>query len=494
MSYETIFRGDPVRPSRVYFAVPGPSPVPPPPPPPPPPSTPPVLVGNIVGFTAEFSWTFDPGATSWRVYRGPAGGSLSLVDEVYTNSWIDSALAPGVNYDYAVTALAPETAYSNLVTLALAGGFNIAPPTEGVNSNITGLARQADGNLIIGGNFGTARGVNVNRLARLLGTDGTLDTGFNTGANVGLSSFATGIVEQPDGKIVIGGDFTAARGVTKNRIARLEADGSLDTGFNVGGTVGVGAAIQFLVLQPDGKIVIGGDFTAARGTTRNRIARLNADGSLDTFNPNANAQVYALALQPDGQVIVGGIFTSIGGATRNGIARVSATGALDTGFNVGGTIGVGGGTPIVRAASIQSDGKVIIAGQFTTVRGTARNRIARLNVDGTLDATFDASGVGADNTVFALALQPDGKVVIGGNFTTVLGVTQNGIARLNADGSLDTGFNTGATPGIAGGTALISRLVIQPDDMIVAAGNFLTARGITQNRIARFNPDGTLDQ
>ncbi|MCA3067815.1 MAG: delta-60 repeat domain-containing protein, partial [Rhodocyclaceae bacterium] len=226
---------------------------------------------------------------------------------------------------------------------------------------------------------------------------------------------------------------------------KAQTPGALDTSFNptdVGFGSGAGAnfPVLTLALQPDGKVLIGGSFTTYNGTSRNSIARLNADGTLDnTFNPGtgANSEVYSLALQPDGKVLIGGSFTTYNGTSRNYIARLNADGTLDNTFNPG-----TGANSRVRTLALQPDGKVIIGGRFTTYNGTSRDYIARLNADGTLDNTFNP-GTGANDQVQTLALQPDGKVIIGGDFTSYNGTSRNRIARLNADGTLDNTFNPG---------------------------------------------------
>jgi uncharacterized delta-60 repeat protein len=349
------------------------------------------------------------------------------------------------------------------------------------------------GKILVAGAFGDARDVSQNRIARL-NSDGTLDTTFNTGGTVGVNDIVRAIAVQPDGKIIIGGDFTTARGTTRNRIARLNPDGSLDTTFNTGGTIGVSAAVRAIVLQSDGKIIIGGDFVTARGTTQNRIARLNTDGTLDgTFNTGGtvgvNGIVSAVALQSDDKILVGGNFTTARGTTRNRIARLNADGSLDTGYNTGGTVGTNGA---VNALALQPDGNVVIAGTFSAARGTTQNNVARLNTDGTLDVGYNVGGtVGVGGTVRAAALQSDGKVVIGGDFATARGTTQNYIARLNPDGTLDTTFNTGGTVGV---NDIVHSINLRPADGAIAVGGiFSTVRGFTQQNLALLSPlDGSL--
>ncbi|MFN7155716.1 MAG: IPTL-CTERM sorting domain-containing protein, partial [Acidovorax sp.] len=167
----------------------------------------------------------------------------------------------------------------------------------------------------------------------------------------------------------------------------------------------------------------------------------------------------------------------VGGQMRNRIARLNADGTLDAGFNPDVPNG------LVYSLAVQPDGKVLVGGAFTTLVGQPRNRIARLNADGTLDAAFNPD---ANNAVFSLAVQPDGKVLVGGSFTSVGGQMRNRIARLNADGTLDAGFNPGA------GSTVLS-VAVQPDGKVLVGGQFTTLVGQPRNRIARLNADGTLD-
>jgi uncharacterized delta-60 repeat protein len=137
--------------------------------------------------------------------------------------------------------------------------------------------------------------------------------------------------------------------------------------------------------------------------------------------------VAAVAVQPDGKVLIAGLFTTVNGTNRNSIARLNADGSLDGSFNPG--TGVNG---TVSSVALQLDGKVLIGGSFTSVNGTNRNNIARLNANGSLDGSFDP-GTGANGIVRSIALQSDGKVLIGGDFTTVNGMVRPKVARLHGD-------------------------------------------------------------
>ncbi len=200
----------------------------------------------------------------------------------------------------------------------------------------------------------------------------------------------------------------------------------------------------------------------------------------DSFNPGANEPVFSLAVQVDGKILVGGYFTTLGGQSRNYIGRLNADGTLDPSFNpsAGGVV-----YPSVYSLALQADGKIVVGGVFTGLGGQSRNYIGRLNADGTLDTSFNP---GASNYVSSLAVQADGRILVGGGFTTLGGQSRTNIGRLNADGTLDTVFNPGADNSVLS-------LAVQADGKILAGGNFTTLGGQNRNHIGRLNADGTLD-
>jgi uncharacterized delta-60 repeat protein len=397
-------------------------------------------------------------------------------------------------------------------------------------ASVWATAVQPDGKVILGGSFttvGTTTG--LSNLVRL-NADGSVDGTFNASTNGSVYS----VTVQADGKILIGGGFTSVNGSTVNsttgvnRIARLNADGSRDTAFNASGGVGLGGAngsVGSVTLQADGKILIGGYFTSVNGSTVstmtgvNRIARLNADGSRDTaFNASggvglggANGWVYSVTVQADGKILIGGNFTSVNGSTVstttgvNCIARLNADGSRDTAFNTSGGIGLGGANNIIHSVAVQADGKILIGGRFTSVNGstvsstTGVNRIARLNADGSRDTAFNTSGGtglgGVNDWVESLALQADGKILIGGLFTSVNGSTVssttgvNRIARLNADGSRDTAFNTSGGIGLGGADNWVESVAVQADGKILIGGGFSSVNGTERRLLARLNND-----
>ena len=339
-------------------------------------------------------------------------------------------------------------------------GFN-----PGASDTVYPLAVQADGKILVGGTFTTLGGQTRNKIGRV-NADGTVDSGFNTGAG-GSSPAVTSLAVQADGKILLGGYFTTLGGQPRSHIARLNADGTLDSGF----TPAANGRVRSLAVQADGKILVGGYFTILGGQARTRIARLNPDGTLDSgFNPGANESVFSLAVQTDGKILVGGYFTILGGQVRNRIGCLNADGTLHSGFNPG-------ANGSVYSLAVQADGKILVGGGFTTLGGQPRNYIGRLNADGILDSGFDP---GANNWVGSPVVQADGKILVGGLFTTVGGQPCNRIARLNADGTLDSGFNPGAD-------SEVYSLAVQADGKILVGGTFATLGDQPRKYLGRLN-------
>lgn len=308
---------------------------------------------------------------------------------------------------------------------------------------------------------------------------GRLDTTFVP--TPGTNDAVNVVIPQPDGKVIAAGRFTFANNIARNRIARFNFNGSLDTTFDPG--TGADGEITAAVLQPDGRIVVAGRFTSFNGFTHNRVCRLNANGSVDqTFGlgNGINNSALSLALQSDGRIIVGGQFSQVDLTQRFNLARLNANGSVDLSFDPG--IGPNGD---VNAIVIQPDGRIVIGGTFIGYNGFARGGVARVLGNGALDPSFD-SGVGTGGNVFALALQHNGQIVLGGRFVQYSGTNRTFIARVFGDGSLDFGFNPVPND-------WVQSLAVEPDDRVLVGGFFTGINGFGRNRIARLSTNGSLD-
>ncbi len=347
---------------------------------------------------------------------------------------------------------------------AAAGEVDLSfDPGSGLDGSVGALALQPDGKILIAGNFTQVRGLARPGLARL-NPDGSGDSSFDPATG----GFA--LVLQPDGKVLVGG-------------ARLHADGSLDTTFTLPLITGYDSISQSaaMALQPDGRILIYGGFRAVGTTLRSGIARLNADGSLDeSFLPDTSdnfyARVDAVTLQPDGKILIGGQSMTVDNAS---IARLNPDGSRDVSFNAG-------PDDFVSAVTLQPDGKVLIGGLFQSVNGVARGGFARLEANGALDPEF-VPGAGTSGWTIAIAVQPDGKIITG-RFST--GASGSKLARLYPDGSLDSAF--GNLPGIQ---PSIYALAIQSDGKVLACGIDIAGDSnlVSLNTLVRLNTDGSRD-
>jgi uncharacterized delta-60 repeat protein len=352
----------------------------------------------------------------------------------------------------------------------------------GYNQSVKAIAVRPDGRILLGGDLYTFNG-RSGSVVQLL-ADGRVDTSFtNSCSNF---SVVNSIALQPDGKVIVGGDFMTVNGEDSRRLARLELDGSLDTTFHVG--TGANGQVFDLALQPDGKVLVAGGFTSYDGHAINKIARLNDDGSLDTtFASGApmSGAIWSVELQLDGKPLVGGNFFTYDGVSRPRLARVHSDGSLDTTFQTG-----TGPDDAVQTIAVQDDGMILIGGLFDNYDGTPRGHLARVDPTGALDMSF-ANGPGALGTaVYALAVQPDDKVLVAGDIYGYAATACNGLVRVNSNGALDGSFLNGT--GINAYSAGLS-LALEPDGQILFGGNYLSYNDTARGRIARVNPDGFLD-
>lgn len=342
-----------------------------------------------------------------------------------------------------------------------------------LNIAVRAVAAQADGKLIICGSFTITRvgGFVTKGLARLH-TDGSIDESFKAEL-VGSPFEVRALCVQPDGKIIVGGQFSAAGATPRGNIVRLLSNGSLDSDF-AAGLPGSNGKVLALALQPDGKIIVGGSFTTMHGQARGRVCRLNPDGTLDEVYASglsgATGTVAAVLIQPDGKIVIAGYFLKVNDTNKTRIARLNLDGSLDGNFRAA-------ADGDVLGLALQANGGIFLVGVFDVVSGQQRGGIARLNTDGTLDTDFDASANGKVSTVLA---QRDGKILVGGEFTAINSIPRGRIARLTSAGLLDPKFAEGA-----GANSYIDDILQQADGKIVVVGDFTTVGGMPRQRLAR---------
>ena len=320
---------------------------------------------------------------------------------------------------------------------------------------------------------------------------------FNPGANVSVDALAV----QPDGAILVGGGFTQIGGggigtIERGKVARLDVNGTVDPVFNPG-VEGIGR-VRALAVLPDGRIFMAGTFQQVAGSFRGGLVRLLPDGSLDTAFQVGTSNVNALAVQPDGKVLVGGCFLAFGGAgtgtvPKRSLARLNSDGSVDTSFDPG-------ASGCVDGIAVQPDGRIVVVGGFSTLGGggtgnTSRFGIGRLNADGSLDLSFNP---GADQRVLGVALQADGRIVVVGMFERLGGGTattfRSRIGRLLNTGEVDPTFDPGAN-------SRVNAVLIQPDGRIVVGGSFTRLGGggfpsvgdPDRSRVGRLLADGSVD-
>ena len=343
----------------------------------------------------------------------------------------------------------------------------------------------------------------------LIFTAGTVDYSFPAGGGYGNDGFDGSVYDikvDSSGRYLIGGDFGNyyynGSSYYSPYLIRLNPDGTVDTSFNTtynndcyGG--GFNGTVYTIEIQPDGKILVGGGFSQYDndGNCNNayRIIRLNSDATRDlTFNTGDgfNDEVYDIELQPDGKILVAGYFTQFNNTDAYRIIRLNSNGSIDSSFVIGDTnVGFDNYVNVIK---LQADGKIIAGGYFGSYASTYKNYITRINSDGTVDTSFHI-GAGFNNEVSTIALQSDGKIIVGGYFNYYDNNDLFGgrIVRLNTDGSIDTLFGYGLND-------TVTSITIQSDGKILVGGymgefyptNYDT---LTIDELVRFHSDCTLD-
>ena len=357
------------------------------------------------------------------------------------------------------------------------------------NFPVGALEVQSDGQILAGGHFDHFSGQPAVGIVRLDGTSGQIDPTFSI--KLESRGHLDQTVAQPDGKLLVFGDFNSANDQPNNDLVRLLADGSIDSSFSIGtGVDGFwdlnGGFVRSVALQQDRKIVVGGFFSSFDRVSANSLVRLNENGSVDPSFKKFGLEKYyvnAVAVQKDGKILVGG--TAYYGEEGEFVIRLLPDGSRDPDFAT--AIGRG----FVGQILVQEDGKILVGGGFNNYNNASANHIVRLNTDGTIDLTFRSTG--SDAPVEKLVLQDDGKILVQGRFTQFNNVLVNSLIRLNTDGTTDNTFNAelGTYPQIhdfvlrSDGQLLVSGYLFQTADKLV----LLREDGSLNDKISIEGPD-----
>ncbi|MBI5693263.1 MAG: hypothetical protein HZC55_24560 [Verrucomicrobia bacterium] len=370
-----------------------------------------------------------------------------------------------------ILQISPDSGADTLTQLNPDGSFDrtLVPSFDGTLAQI-----QPDGKLLV---FGSLRNLNLirpNRIARL-NRDGSIDTTFDPGfgPDFGIATVAL----RSDGKIMVGGSFRTFDKMRRPFLARLNPSGTVDQTF----TAAVGGAVTCALATPSGKVV---------AVNAGELLQLNSDGSLDRIIGRimgGTRDIYTLALQPDGHVLVGGGFTHFNGLARRNLVRVNPDGSLDPAFDASSVLR--NSTHDVYALAAQSDGRILFAQRQST-------RLLRLNANGSTDVTFNP-GEPNPPALLHTAIQSDARILLVGTFAAVNGVARDGLARLNADGSLDVNFIPSAPlfwrDKLRDPTPLNVRVIAAPDGSVIVAGDIVGVGDATRDSVARFSNSGSLD-
>ncbi|MEZ5915918.1 MAG: delta-60 repeat domain-containing protein [Parvularculaceae bacterium] len=336
---------------------------------------------------------------------------------------------------------------------------------------------------MIGGEIGSGIGSqpDIRHLARLL-PDASVDTSFITGA--GFDGPVRTLALQPDGMILVGGDFTAYDGTPCGRIVRLFSNGSLDGAFVTATGTGADDSIRDILVEANGDLLVGGQFQNFNGQARSGILRLNSNGSLASalslpFNAGYGTRVNALAPGPSGTFLVGGSFYVgwTGSGWKPGIARLLANGNADPSFNVDAGAHVDGSPNSIRSVYDilpQPDGSTVIMGNFTAYDEHPASYCARILSNGAFDPTFASP---AFDTFPRVGLyQGNDLNLVAGAFASQAG----GLQRLDSSGSQDSSFDVGSGP-----EGPIFTLAQDADGALWAGGYFFSFNGVACRPIVK---------
>ena len=355
--------------------------------------------------------------------------------------------------------------------------------TQALPGTVQALCRQADGRLLVAGDFTRFNNWPSSNVVRLW-PDGRVDSTFLAHPVSGGSILA--VATDAQGRVLIAGTFTTVDGQPRSRVARLLADGTLDSTFapDIHPAGGLPAFVRAVVVQPDGNVVLGGSFVTngANGSTIAHLVRLLPTGQPDPgFVPAMpySGQVGAVLLLPTGELLVAGnTYSSAVGLEL--VRRLRANGSLDPGFNIVPANPVLAGMGLAMAATPTG---FVLVGTYYSVGNVARASVARFLANGTLDIAFTSplpNSASAAAQVGAVAVEPGGQVFIGGDLGPT--GTSSHLRRLLPNGAFDPNYFGPAGPEP---DATVNALLLQPDGKLLVGGNFTSLAGYLRFGLAR---------
>lgn len=409
-----------------------------------------------------------------------APGGSSLVSFTIANNQTSPANVTGFLIDKAVNkAFTSELSVSRRYADSFSQNsvFNEAVGTGATPSSARAVAVAADGSQYVGGEFSVFNGSARLYLVKLSANGGE-DSAFYANLGTGFNDGITSIAIQADGKILCAGVFSTLNGVSVPGLARLNVDGTPDTAFNANSSALTGST-SFVFVQTDQKIV-------TRAASSKRCVRLNTDGTEDTtFSANIgtgfSSPPLAVGELSDTRLAIVGPHNTFNGVSRIGLVMLNNNGTLDTAFMT-----ALGGNPNneVHDVAVQSDDAIVITGKFTTVGGGAQLRVARISGAGIIDAAFKtAIGSGLDQTGEVVKVLANGKIMLGGSFTLLNGISSNSIGLLDSTGAPNAAFTS------AIGTGFDAAVYGLAEDgiSVTIVGDFLSFNGVTNPaRISSF--------
>ncbi|MBF9220288.1 T9SS type A sorting domain-containing protein [Hymenobacter ruricola] len=353
-------------------------------------------------------------------------------------------------------------------------------PVLQLSGSVRDVAQQPDGRLVAVGNFSEVNDKEVHNVVRFE-LSGAVDTAFCRRARL-AGGEGVRVLALPDGTLVAGGTFSRAGGMPQPGVVQLLPSGQPSAAF--ASPLTVGATLRELVRQPDGKLLVAGSLRRAGFPASANLLRLLPDGTVDaTFQSAANVPPNALLVQPDGNIVVGSAT-----AARQ-VLRLLPSGALDPSFSppvLGASVR---GTAAVQALALQPDGRLLLGGSFSQAGSVSTTHVARLLPNGTPDATFASQLLQPGGSVSAVALQPNGRVLLTGFSQFPAPAAAPSLFRLLPDGLPDASFASSQGP--AQGAA---RVLVQADGAIVAAGTFVSVSGLPVLGLTRLLDGNVLAQ